>query len=515
MPEALSAQDIQDLQQIAQSLPASDPRLRKISLLLNSQPTEFERENAGEGPSLLGDPTGYLQKRITDLQGEAQRQQNLYRGPEGEQMTAKAQGALAKGATYLKRFGHGVLSAVPETAAAVDKAALALMDPKTAAAVAAGAINPTIPAAYFATQGTADLTGIGTEGPGLIRRAINEPSAENIQNALLAGSAVAGAVAGGASPRTQVGIDLPKVISNRLQPAAENLYKSSLKPSTSLSIPETQAMVRTGLTNEIPISAAGVERLWSLVDDLNSKVTARLQEGNTAGVEVNTKRVASRVDDLNPRFREQANPEADLNALASSKREFLNQHTQVQPYTKIRLADEGGGFAPAGPGEVRTVQNMPAMEAQRIKQGTYRKLADEYGDLSTAAKESQKAIARGIREELSQAFPEIDPLNARESALLNLEPELERAVQRVTNHQKVSLGTAMSATAGKAITGSNKAAAVAGVMKAVLDHPSIKSKIAINLHLASKGALNRKQAAARVQFYVNSLGAAANSEDNQ
>lgn len=43
-PYGLSAQDIQDLQQIAQHLPAGDPRVNKVNLLLNSAPTQFEQE---------------------------------------------------------------------------------------------------------------------------------------------------------------------------------------------------------------------------------------------------------------------------------------------------------------------------------------------------------------------------------------------------------------------------------------------------------------------------------------
>jgi hypothetical protein len=54
-------------------------------------------------------------------------------------------------------------------------------------------------------------------------------------------------------------------------------------------------------------------------------------------------------------------------------------------------------------------------------------------------------------------------------------------------------------------------------MKAVLDHPTVKSKLAINLYRTSRGTITTRQAAARVQAYINTLGAAAdsNSEDTQ
>jgi hypothetical protein len=45
----LSPQDIKDLQEIAQRLPAGHPMGPKLSLLLNSQPTQFEKDREDPG----------------------------------------------------------------------------------------------------------------------------------------------------------------------------------------------------------------------------------------------------------------------------------------------------------------------------------------------------------------------------------------------------------------------------------------------------------------------------------
>jgi hypothetical protein len=63
MPEGLSQQDIQDLQDISSKLTPGDPRQGKINLLLNSQPTQFEQER---------DPSnrpGMLSTAANDLKG--------------------------------------------------------------------------------------------------------------------------------------------------------------------------------------------------------------------------------------------------------------------------------------------------------------------------------------------------------------------------------------------------------------------------------------------------------------
>lgn len=49
MADELSAAELQQLKEIAKSLPAGHPALNKVNLLLNSQPTQFEKERPGGG----------------------------------------------------------------------------------------------------------------------------------------------------------------------------------------------------------------------------------------------------------------------------------------------------------------------------------------------------------------------------------------------------------------------------------------------------------------------------------
>jgi hypothetical protein len=133
-------------------------------------------------PSFWDNPRAYLQSRSADLQREAQNQMNQAIGPESEKRSG------------LARLGHSLLSLAPETAAVVDKLVAGGMDWKNAAVMAAGAVDPAVPAAYFGTQGAAQLTGTqpGVE-PGNV-------SPENVQNALLAGSMVAGGAGAAEAP---------------------------------------------------------------------------------------------------------------------------------------------------------------------------------------------------------------------------------------------------------------------------------------------------------------------------
>jgi len=130
-------------------------------------------------PSFWQDPKTFLQNRAGQMGQEAQNQMNQALGPESQ------------GKSLLSRMGHATLSYLPATAQVIDKAASGLVGTdadtwKNAAMVAAGAIDPALPGAYFATQGTGQLTGLT---PGVTP---GDLSPGNVQNTLLAGSSVAG-----------------------------------------------------------------------------------------------------------------------------------------------------------------------------------------------------------------------------------------------------------------------------------------------------------------------------------
>jgi hypothetical protein len=263
----------------------------------------------------------------------------------------------------------------------------------------------------------------------------------------------------------------------------EGAYRSALKPSTTISPAKTERMIATGLRENIPVSAKGVDKISGLIDDLNDQITQKIGSGQ--GVTIDPRAVARTLPGLKAKFATQVNPEADLNAIDAARTEFLKNNPNP----------------------------IPAADAQAMKQGTYRQLKGKaYGELKSSAIEAQKALARGIKEELASQFPELGDLNAREGGLLDLTPTLEKAVQRIGNHQLLGIGTPITAGGAKLVTGSNKVGAVAGLMKAVLDNPGVKSKLAIALHQAG---VSGSQVNARILAVANGLGEAAANNSQQ
>ena len=117
-----------------------------------------------------------------------------------------------------------------------------------------------------------------------------------------------------------------------------------------------------------------------------------------------------------------------------------------------------------------------------MKQGTYQQLRGKYGELGSAATESQKALASGLKEELANAYPELSKLNATDSRLIDLNDALEKAVLRSGNREPLSIGGPVVGTAAKLATGSNAAMMGAYGLKEALRNPLVKSRLAIALN---------------------------------
>ena len=268
---------------------------------------------------------------------------------------------------------------------------------------------------------------------------------------------------------------------------APRLYESALKPSTALSSAERANAVQTALQNNIPVSANGLEKINARIAGLNQAIKDQIAADPTRPISPGP--AIQRLQQARARFANQVNPQSDLAAFDNAGDEFLDQ---------LR----------SGPG--KAVRNLTADEAQAMKQGTYRALGNKsYGELKGATVEAQKALARGLKDEIATQFPEIGQLNAAESKLLDLQPVLERAVNRISNHQLLGIGTPIAGLTTEVLTGSSPAGMAAFALKMVLDNPAVKSRLAIAL---SKGAkIPYAQAAARVGAYSAALGSNASA----
>src|SRR2546430_3945353 len=234
---------------------------------------------------------------------------------------------------------------------------------------------------------------------------------------------------------------------------ARRLYESALKPAPRANtLAEVRNMVDTGLKEGLTVSYGGMKKLQSLKTDLGDEILSKL--GTEPSATVNKFDVTSRLKQPFEKLSMQVNPEADLEVVSESGNEFLRN----QP------------------------NEIPAMTAQRLKQGTYRSLGDRaFGEVKTGAREGQKHLARGLKEELEAQFPGIRDLNQRQGNVINLESELEAAVNRNENRNLLGFGTPLVGGALHLATGSTPAAVGGSLLKEIFGSPAWKSRLAIGL----------------------------------
>lgn len=304
-------------------------------------------------------------------------------------------------------------------------------------------------------------------------------------------------------------------VAKPVQGAATRLYQSALKPSMR-DPKEAAAAVEAGLNEGIPITPGGQRKLASQLQDLAQKTKAVIASDPTATIDPNA--VAGRLDATRARFANQVNPVSDVNTIDQAKQEFLNtagakpgrpavppQPTGVLDATGKPVMTAGSPAVPPTP-----APPMSAADAQAIKQGTYQQLAGKYGELKSAQIEAEKTLARGIKEELNEQFPELKNLNAKQEQLYGLLPFLERAVSSIGNHNILSLGD-VATGAATAAAGHGLLSVPAMVMRQTLGSPMVKSKLAIMLNAAARsgGAVESPAASmARVNSYLQSLDSA-------
>jgi hypothetical protein len=409
-----------------------------------------------------------------------------------KQVFAPPQGVIEtlEGPTLpLVRMGKGyVESAKTGLGQAVDYAKNG--EPTRATITAVGALNP------LSSGPTAALNAAANQGA---------PTDQIIGQGLTDAGLLAAPEVGAAIAKS----GLPSAFLSR---TGEALYRNALKPPTTVPTAINAARIQTALDNSLPVSPAGVEKLGNLIDDFNNKIAGEIAKDPNRPIDPNV--VARRAQDVVPTFTSQVNAGGDLAAIEASRQQFLAEQgaqpgkAAIPPQPTGVLDAQGRPIMTAGaPAQPPTpAPPMSAADAQAMKQGTYNVLRKKYGEQGSASVEAQKALARGLKEEIATQFPEIDNLNAAESKLLDLGPVLERAVNRVSNNHTIGIGGPILGTALKASTGSTGVAAVGGALKSIIDIPAVKSQIAIAL---SKGAkIPYPQALARVSAYQASLGSA-------
>lgn len=206
--------------------------------------------------------------------------------------------------------------------------------------------------------------------------------------------------------------DARSSIVRALERPSRYFMRNALKPSTKdVATGNAEKAVTTLLNEGVNATEGGGFKLQAKVDDLNQQIASAL---SNSGAFVGKDAVLRRAGETKNRVRNQVAPQDDMAAVQRVADSFA-QHPDL-PRNAI-----------------------PVAQAQKLKQGTYRQLRDKYGEQGAADVEAQKALARGLKEEIVNEVPELGPLNARESEILNALKMVEHRAAVDANKNPVGL----------------------------------------------------------------------------
>lgn len=192
-----------------------------------------------------------------------------------------------------------------------------------------------------------------------------------------------------------------------VEDSARSLMQSAIKPTLKdLQTGKAQRAVQTMLDEGINPTMAGMEKIRSKASAIEDAVSAAIQG---SGKTVDKGIVASRLQDLVSNIESKnPTPQQARAAVESVYDQFISN-----------------GLIP---------KNIPVEQAQRFKQGIYEAIGKKYGELGSDTIEAQKALARGLKEEIAKAVPSVSDLNAKASDLWNALSVAERKALLQTNN---------------------------------------------------------------------------------
>jgi hypothetical protein len=197
-----------------------------------------------------------------------------------------------------------------------------------------------------------------------------------------------------------------------LRSGARNTMRSALKPSWEANkYGKAGEAIETMLDKGRNVTPGGVAKIQGRISELNDQVKDLVDKHPGA---VNREAVASGLRAQLEDYSNQVNPKNDLASIQKAFEEF-------------------GETAP---------ETMSIAKAQAMKQGTYKRLGENAysGKLSPSDVAAQKDLARHLKDEIAKQVPEVRPLNAEESALLNVLSISERRVLMEANKNPIGLG---------------------------------------------------------------------------
>jgi hypothetical protein len=336
---------------------------------------------------------------------------------------------------------------------------------------------------------------------------------------------MAGAMVGSLTPA------VTKPLMSWMQPKGRRMVESALKmPPKSVPKDIRDNAVDTFIKEDISLSENGLQKIGKIIDDINTEID------DTIKAMPQTKTVTETVK-ATPQFKPviEKYPQGAGYTIKTGPNKYIMDHgaprifrneaeakplldnliSKIPPDTPSTITREIGTIDTAEAakrieGLKEFYSKLPAKtaekyitelnklqyelasdgfitpeRAQEMKKTIYRLNRKHYGELKSAEIEAHKAFARGIKEELVKKNPTLSNLNARDSALINLEEIVEHSLSRIRNYDIIRLADTVMAGVG-GIVGGYPGAVGSTIAKQIIDTPRMKAALGKALAKAGK-----------------------------
>lgn len=264
--------------------------------------------------------------------------------------------------------------------------------------------------------------------------------------------------------------------------AVNKMYRSASKFSTTIPTKQRAEMAQLALDKGIMPTRSGVVKATSMIDDLDSIITSKIDEAATTGQKINSSELFGGFDKLMDEYVLSGKPTANRAQISNIKKQI-----------KKELAAAGK-------------DTLSPQEAQKLKQRIYKDLDSWYSKVknSSASVNAQKLVAKNAKEALEEIIPEIKSLNQKEGALIELRDAIERSASRISNRDIMGISVPMKGSMG-ALVGGVKGSVI-GIGLGILDTPTVKAKLAIVLNKLKKQGVNIRPEAAMMRIAAAKSG---------
>lgn len=249
---------------------------------------------------------------------------------------------------------------------------------------------------------------------------------------------------------------------------AEKLYESAVKFGTTIPKANREKMVATALDHGFMPTQRGVRKVDSRIAALGETLDDMIIESGKAGTKIPVESVYRYLGELKKSKRGTIGAKKDIATIKKIEADFRAHITE--------LGKEMGG----------RIKAVTPDQLQYFKQQAYKDVSYKPGrkPVTRPKEQTYKAMARGAKDAVADAVPEVSEINKLLGEVLELQPELARAANRIENRNLIGLDTSVkvgAGIAGGAAADATGFGAALGMAASLLGNPKIKPRIAFAL----------------------------------